>query len=147
MGEKCQCDYRKTCYGIVLKSDKLLLTHNKNIDEYSLIGGGVEAGEGLEQGLRREFLEESGYTIKGIKDFINIDCFWIKKSGRKMETDAYFMLATIDENDKQMPSEDFHEPVWIDKEKVIDLIEFPYQRRALKIFLENICKFDFWNGE
>lgn len=147
MGEKCKCDYRKTCYGIVLKDDKLLLTHNKNTDEFSLIGGGVEAGESLEQGLKREFLEESGYKIKELSEFVNVDCFWTKRNGRKMETDANFMLVKVDENDVQKPIEDFHEPLWIDKENVIELIEYPYQRQALKIFLGNTSKFDFLDGE
>lgn len=92
IGQKVKCDYRKTVYGIIARGEKLLDTYSNKDKEYSLIGG-VEQGETLKEALKREFLEESGYLIDEINEFVNIDCFWRKRDGRLMETDANFSFA------------------------------------------------------
>lgn len=129
-------DYRKTVYGIVTNGDKLLVTYNPNLPEYSLVGGGLENNETLIDALKREFLEESGFLITEYEEFVNIDCFWRKKDGRIMETDANFLLCKVDLNNINKPLEDYHEPKWIDKNKILGLIDFPYQREALRFFFE-----------
>lgn len=142
IGEKTGCDYRKTVYGIVEIDNKLLLVYSEKDNDYSLIGGGVEELESLEQALKREFLEESGYLIKNIQEFVNIDCFWTKKDGRKMEIDANFFIIKLDETNIQKPIESFHKPSWIEKRKALDLIYFPYQRKALEMYFKNTDMFD-----
>ena len=42
-------------------------------DHYETIGGGVNVNEDLITSLRREVLEEVGYTIKNIKEIGKID--------------------------------------------------------------------------
>ena len=52
-------------YGIWIKSDKILLSH-ENIDGYAMTkfpGGGLEFGEGALDCLKREFMEELGVKI------------------------------------------------------------------------------------
>lgn len=137
VGQKIECDYRKTVYGIVEKDNKLLLVYSEKDKDYSLLGGGVEGLESLEKALKREFLEEGGYLIEEFQEFVNIDCFWTKKDGRRMETDANFFVAKLNENNIQKPIETFHNPIWIEKSKVLDLIEFPYQIKALEMYLKN----------
>ena len=143
IGEKQDCDYRKTCYGIAMMDNKILISYNKNIDEYTLPGGGVELNEGIVEALKREFLEEVGCEILDVSELINVDCFWIKRNGKKMETDAHFFLVRINQVDNFKPLEDFHLPLWVEREKVLNIIEFPYQRKALEFFKENYDKFDF----
>ncbi len=50
---------------IVIKDGHLLVMHRKKLDDeyYTLIGGGVEAGETDEQALYRELQEETGVEI------------------------------------------------------------------------------------
>lgn len=136
IGEKVSCDYRKTVYGIVERGGKLLLVYSEKDNDYSLIGGGIEPGESLEQALQREFLEESGFYIKRVKDFANIDCYWTKKDGRIIETDANFFIVDIDERSIQNPTEAFHKPIWVERENVIHLINFPYQKKALELYFK-----------
>lgn len=138
IGKKVKCDYRKTVYGIIACGEKLLVTYSNKDKEYSLIGGGVEQGETLEESLKREFLEESGYLIDKINEFVNIDCFWRKRDGRLMETDANFFFCEVDENKKIEPLESFHEPMWIDISQALKLIPFPYQIEALKLLSNKI---------
>lgn len=55
----------------VTKGDKLLLARNKNFVQgrYSVLAGFVEAGETLEECVKREIKEEVGIEVKNIKYF------------------------------------------------------------------------------
>jgi NAD+ diphosphatase len=55
----------------IIKDGYILLAHNKNFTSpiYSLIAGFVEAGEYLEDTVRREVLEETGLTVSNIRYF------------------------------------------------------------------------------
>ncbi len=55
----------------VTKGDKLLLARNKNFVSglYSVLAGFVEAGETLEECVKREIREEAGIEVKNIKYF------------------------------------------------------------------------------
>ena len=48
---------------------EILLAHNRRFSDsiYSLIAGFVEAGESVEQAVRREIMEETGITVKNIR--------------------------------------------------------------------------------
>jgi len=48
-------------YAVIVKDDRILLT--RQWDGYSLIGGGVEKGETLEEAMRREVKEETGLDV------------------------------------------------------------------------------------
>jgi ADP-ribose pyrophosphatase YjhB (NUDIX family) len=55
---------------IVLKEDKILLLYTERYDDYTLPGGGVDSGEDLISGFKRELLEETGAkNIRNIKEF------------------------------------------------------------------------------
>ena len=50
---------------VVLRGEKLLLIHRfREGKEYWIFPGGVEEGEDLETALRREVLEETGYSFQ-----------------------------------------------------------------------------------
>lgn len=55
----------------VIKDGQILLAHNNAFkgNMYSLIAGFVEAGETLEEGAKREIMEEVGIKVKNIKYF------------------------------------------------------------------------------
>jgi NAD+ diphosphatase len=56
---------------LVTKGDEILLAHNNNFPQglHSVIAGFVEAGETLEQCVKREVYEETAIMIKNIKYF------------------------------------------------------------------------------
>ena len=140
-----QCDYRETCYGIVEQNDKFLVVYSEKDKNYSLVGGGVESGESLFDAIKREFLEESGYDVIQVKEYVNIDCFWIKNDGRRMETDANFLLVKVSQN-RNTPLEIFHKPLWVSADMLLSLIKYPYQIEAIKVYFSERAEIDFFNN-
>lgn len=56
------CDVRTV--GVLIKDNKILVQRERNGNEYALPGGHIKIGETLENGLIREFKEETGVSIK-----------------------------------------------------------------------------------
>ena len=56
---------------LIQRGDEILLVHNRAFkrDYYGLVAGFLEAGESLEQCVRREVMEETGLTIKNLRYF------------------------------------------------------------------------------
>ena len=125
-------DFRETCFGIYVKDKKIYLTQKKG--EVSLIGGGKEIGETFQECLSREFLEESGCKLKTIKNFCSIDCFWITRDKKHMESLAHFFLVDIEDYISK-PLEKESKLVIVDINNALDYLELPYQRKAIEIYL------------
>jgi NAD+ diphosphatase len=56
---------------LIQRGDEILLVHNRAFkrDYYGLVAGFLEAGECLEECVRREVMEETGLTIKNLRYF------------------------------------------------------------------------------
>ncbi len=134
IGEKfnSKYDFRETCFGIVVKDNQILLVNKNN--QYSLVGGGIEKNETLEDCLKREFLEESGSTIKSAKPLVCIDCFWLAAGKYPMESKANIFEVDIDLLNQTSPTEEGHIIEWIDLDKAMDLLPLPYLKEALNFY-------------
>lgn len=55
--------FRPSVRAIILRDGKVLMIHSLKYDYYKFPGGGIEAGEGMEQALCREVAEESGFSV------------------------------------------------------------------------------------
>jgi len=56
--------FRVSVYGVLHKGDKILVQRHPRLKTYGLPGGGVEIGETINSSLVREFVEETGLTLK-----------------------------------------------------------------------------------
>ena len=54
---------RPSVRGIILRDGRVAMVHSLKYDYYKFPGGGIEAGESLEEALRREVAEESGLQV------------------------------------------------------------------------------------
>lgn len=61
---KEKMEFRPAAYAILIKDKKILLIRMKRTGKYFFPGGGIEKGEKLEDGLRREVMEETGLEIE-----------------------------------------------------------------------------------
>lgn len=69
-------------YGLLLQDDRVLITHEHRggMPMTKFPGGGLEKGEGLADGLRREFMEELGLSVEAgdffyVNDFLQVSAF------------------------------------------------------------------------
>lgn len=62
---------------IIIKDNKILLSHELNTDIYMSPGGGLEANEELNECCEREVEEETAYLVSASDEFITVEeyCF------------------------------------------------------------------------
>ncbi len=130
-------DFRETCFGLCIKDEKILLTYKAHKNEYSLPGGGIEINESHKKCLSRELVEETGYKLTSINDFITIDCFWMAGGVWPMESLANFYIIEV--GTKNSPTEEFCQSVWVTLDEAKQLLKLPYQCKALQLYLD-FCK-------
>lgn len=118
---------RRASRGIILNDSKILLLYTKRYNDYSFPGGGVDEGEDLITGLKRELVEEVGaQNIQVLHPFGYIDEFRPYHRPRYdfMHMLSYFYVCKIDEKLQPAKLEE-HEvangmsSVWIDIEEAI----------------------------
>lgn len=129
-------DFRETCFGICIKDEKILLTYKTNKNEYSLPGGGIEINESHKKYLSRELVEVTGYKLISINEFITIDCFWMAGGVWPMESLASFYM--IDVGEKNSPTEQFCQSVWVPLDEAKQLLKLPYQCKALQLCIDSL---------
>ena len=128
-------NFRETCFGIVVKNDKLYCTEKEN--ELSLIGGGIEKGENHIECLKREFLEEAGLMIKSAELLCTIDCFWLTKDKNDMESLTHIYIVEV--FDKALePTEEGCKLTSINLKEAIDLLSLPYHKKALEEYYKKM---------
>ena len=65
--------YTKTrigCRGIVIQDGKLLVSREEISDYWVLPGGGIEPNESLAECCVREIMEETGYLVEPVEEFL-----------------------------------------------------------------------------
>jgi len=110
---------RKAVRAIVFKDNNLLvMKRNKFGNEfYTLVGGGIDAGESAEQALLREVMEEAGIEIADLK------LVFIEEAGEPFGTQYVYLARylsgepALDESSEEMAitklGQNLYQPVWL----------------------------------
>lgn len=124
--------YRETCYGIAQLNGKTLIVFSNKDGDYSLPGGGMEKDETEQECIKREFLEEAGYEIEKTEHLVDAHCFVRNTKGFYIERLAHFFLVKIKEETKTIPLESWHDPIWVEDDKVFDTLTHNYQIEVMQ---------------
>ena len=111
---------RVGCRAIIVKDNKVLLSWEERKNVYMSPGGGLEAGETLEECVIRELQEEAGYKVKPIKAFVKVKEY----AYEVLWENNYFICEIEGECERHLTeSEEYNgvKPVWVDIEKAIEI--------------------------
>lgn len=75
---------------IVIKNNKILLMFTERYNDYSLPGGGVDSGEELLEGFKRELNEETGAS-----EIANVSSFGLYEEYRPHKSEKHFPACSI----------------------------------------------------
>lgn len=132
---------RQSVRAIIIRDDQLVVMHRNKFGQeyYTLIGGGVDAGENTEQSLWREVAEETGLQIANprLVIFENHDKFYGPQyvylcdyvSGDELKIDPNCPEASINELGKNT-----YTPEWLPLSKLaeVSFVSKPLQKALLE---------------
>lgn len=99
------------------------------------LGGGIEQGETELEALKRELLEESGYSIKNIKYFDKVTSWADGGKRGPLDVTATFYIAEFDEKVVE-PIEKTHKVLWVNANEYKDKLYHEYQRYILDKYIK-----------
>jgi len=126
-------------YGVVINdSNQILVAHEvrNELEMTKLPGGGLEWGEGLLDGLKREFIEELNWEIE-VEELIYLtDYFQVSSLNVNDQVlSVYYKVKFIRECDSaHQPNEGEHiEFEWVDLDKInVDSFTFPIDKIVIR---------------
>lgn len=103
--------------------------------DYFFLGGGLEGEETEEEALKREVIEEAGYSLRNIKYFSTITA-WADGGDRgPLDVTATFYIAKFDKKITE-PIERDHKVLWINVNEYKDKLYHEYQRYILNEYIK-----------
>lgn len=108
--------YSKTriaCRGIVIENGKLLVSREEVTDCWMLPGGGLEQNETLSGCCAREILEETGYLVEPLTEFLIINEYY--EEYRYIS--HYFVCKTVGCGERRLTASEQMQglvPQWVD---------------------------------
>ena len=130
-------EYRKRpgAYAIIInKDDDKIGIATTGVENFYL-GGGIEEGETKLEALKREMIEEAGYTIKNVKELGEVGEFIFAEDHGYIEVIASVYIAEFDQKIAE-PIEKDHNVIWVKPEEYIDKMFREWQRYIMKKFIE-----------
>ena len=130
-------EYRKRpgAYAIIINKDDDKIGIVATGGRYFYLGGGIEKGETKIEALKRELLEESGYTIKNIKEFEEIGSYIFAEDKGYLEVVASVYIAEFDKKVTE-PIEKDHTVLWVKPEEYVSKMFREWQRYIMERFIE-----------
>ena len=116
--------YSKTrigCRGIVVQDGNLLVSREEISDYWMLPGGGLENGETLSECCAREVLEETGYLVEPIEEFLVLNEYY--EEYRYIS--HFFICKVVGKGEQKLtPVEKMRGlvPKWVDIQFFIDVV-------------------------
>lgn len=130
-------NYKKRicAYAIIERSkDKKIAIATDKPDIYFLLGGGHEKDELIEETLKREIIEETGYSLKNVKLFDKIKSWCYNEKYGYLDVEATIYIAMFDKKAFE-PIEKDHKILWVSPLDYRNKLYHEYQRHILNKYI------------
>jgi len=129
--------YRKRpgAYAIIVNKDDDKVGIVTDGEDYFYLGGGIENGETKLEALKREMIEEAGYSIKNIREFEEVGSHIFAEDKGYLEVIANVYIAEFDKKIAE-PIEKDHKVLWVRPEEYVSKMFREWQRFIMERFIE-----------
>ena len=106
------------CRGILVRDGRILLSYERNVDQYLIPGGGREGDESLEDCCKRELAEEAGIIVHPHTHYLTLEEYYHEFYFKS----HYFLCDHLGECERRLTeSEKLRglEPVWIELDEAM----------------------------
>lgn len=130
-------EYRKRpgAYAIIVNKDNDKIGIVTDGEDYFYLGGGIENGETKLEALKREMIEEAGYSIKNIREFEEVGSHIFAEDKGYLEIIASVYIAEFDKKIAE-PIEKDHKVLWVTPEEYVSKMFREWQRYIMERFIE-----------
>lgn len=131
-------EYRKRpgAYAIIVNKDDDKVGIVTDGEAYFYLGGGIKNGETKLEALKREMIEEAGYSIKNIREFEEVGSHVFAEDKGFLEVIASVYIAEFDKKVVE-PIEKDHKVLWVKPEEYVGKMFREWQRYIMERFIEN----------
>ena len=128
---------RPTAFGLVFRDGRLACVRVDRGEGsyYDLPGGAIDGDETEEQAMVREFVEETGLTIRPDQRLGEAGQYFLKSDGRAVNNLAGFWTAEVEREDPSTKIEDDHELHWLDPQRALSELRHDAHAWAVAIWL------------
>lgn len=135
--KKAGIQYKKRicAYAIIerIKDKKIAIATDKS-DIYFLLGGDREEDELIEETLKREIIEETGYSLRDVELFDKINSWCYNDKYGYLDVEATIYIAKLDKKILE-PIENDHRILWVSPLEYKDKLYHKYQRYILNKYI------------
>lgn len=108
------------CRGILMRDREILLSYERNIDQYLIPGGGIEAGESLKECCIRELGEEAGMVVDPHTHYLTLEEYYHEYYFKS----HYFLCNLIGECERSLTENEKNnglEPRWVNFDEALKI--------------------------
>ncbi|WP_374599420.1 NUDIX domain-containing protein [Brevundimonas sp.] len=129
--------WRPTAFGLVVHDGRLACVRvdRGEASYFDLPGGAVDGDETEEQALVREFVEETGMTIRPVTRIVAAGQFFLKTDGAPINNVGGFWIAEQVSLDPASKVEADHELVWLDPHQALVALRHQAHAWAVAVWL------------
>ncbi len=132
--------WRATAFGLVIAEGRLACVRvDRGEGSYfDLPGGAVDGDETEEQALVREFIEETGMTVRPLIRIAEASQYFRKSDGEPLNNTGGFWTAGLLALDPGAKVESDHELVWLDPHEALARLRHDAHAWAVAVWLRSV---------